>query len=65
MIARYVTLHFQKNNDNREESLGFARLNYRDLVGWARLAISSRAAEYIAHKGADTVSPEVLPALED
>jgi limonene 1,2-monooxygenase len=64
MIARYVMPHFQHGNDNRVESLEFARTNYADLVGQARVAISSRVAEHIAKKGGENVSPDLVEALE-
>jgi hypothetical protein len=46
------------------ESLEFARTNYTDLVGQARVAISSRVAEHIAKKGGDNVSPDLVEALD-
>jgi limonene 1,2-monooxygenase len=64
MIARYVMPHFQNGNDNRVESLEFARTNYADLVGQARVAISERVAAHIARKGAENVSPDVVQGLE-
>jgi limonene 1,2-monooxygenase len=64
MIARYVMPDFQNGNDNRVESLEFARTNYADLVGQARLAVGSRVAEHIAKKGAENVSPDLVQALE-
>jgi limonene 1,2-monooxygenase len=64
MIARYVMPHFQNANDNRTESLEFARQNYVDLVGQAKLAVGARVADHIARKGSDNVSPDVVQALE-
>lgn len=64
MIARYVMPHFQNGNDNRVESFEFARTNYTDLVGQARVAISSHVAEHIATKGGENVSPDLVEAHE-
>lgn len=64
MIARYVMPHFQNGNDNRVESLEFARTNYADLVGQARVAIGERVADHIAKKGAENVSPDIVQALD-
>jgi len=64
MIARYVMPHFQNGNDNRVESLEYARTNFAELVGQAKVAIGSRVAEHIAKKGSENISPDVVQALD-
>jgi limonene 1,2-monooxygenase len=64
MIARYVMPHFQDSNTNRDQSIEFARSNYADLVGQARVAVGSRVAQYVAEKGTQNIQPEVLQAFE-
>jgi limonene 1,2-monooxygenase len=65
MIARYVMPHFQGSDVNREQSIEFARTNYSQLVGQAKVAIGARIAQHIAEKGAGNIPPEVVQALEN
>jgi limonene 1,2-monooxygenase len=65
MFARYVMPHFQGSDANREQSIEFARTNYSQLVGQAKVAIGARIAQHIAEKGAGNIPPEVVQALEN
>lgn len=63
LMARYVFPKFQGLNENRTESLNWARDNRTEFMGQAMMAVGSRVAQHVAEKGGENIRPEILAAM--